>query len=160
MSVPLKKALPEWYELYHEHSWRTERTKRTDHDTINQICKSMLGEFPVNAITSDHIQKYLISEASALSKSSLKKRRNMLNMFFSQYRLNDNPVKRTELPTSIISKDTTDAYNDEEIARLTEVLSAEYNPAIHANTESSLRGFNTRKALSWSNNTGWTCSRS
>ena len=36
LSVPLKKALPALYELYHEHSWRTERTKRTDHDTINQ----------------------------------------------------------------------------------------------------------------------------
>ncbi|SFG57593.1 hypothetical protein [Oribacterium sp. WCC10] len=141
LSVPLKKALPAWYELYHEHSWRTERTKHTDHDTISQICKSILGEFPVNAITSDHIQKYLISETSTLSKSSLKKRRNMLNMFFSQYRLNDNPVKRTELPTSIISKETIDAYNDEEIARLTEVLSAVYNPAIHANSEHSLRGF-------------------
>ncbi len=71
LSVPLKKALYEWYELYHEHSWRTERTKHTDHDTINQICKSILAEFPVSAITSDHIQKYLISEASNLSKSSL-----------------------------------------------------------------------------------------
>ncbi|WP_036610628.1 hypothetical protein [Oribacterium sp. P6A1] len=103
LSTPLKKALPEWYALYHERSWRNERTKRTDHDTINQICKSMLAEFPVNAITSDHIQKYLISEASTLSKSSLKKRRNMLNMFFSQYRINDNPVMRTELPAWYVS---------------------------------------------------------
>lgn len=140
LSTPLKKALPEWYALYHERSWRNERTKRTDHDTINQICKSMLGEFPVNAITSDHIQKYFINEASILSKSSLKKRRNMLNMFFSQYRLNDNPVIRTELPASR-DTDTTAAYNDEEISRLTKVLSTEYNPAIRANTESSLRGF-------------------
>ncbi len=60
-SNPLKKALPEWYELYHERSWRNERTKRTDHDTIKQICKGMLGEFPVMLISSDHIQKYFMA---------------------------------------------------------------------------------------------------
>lgn len=139
--LPLKIALPKWYKLYHEQSWRNERTKFTDYDTINQICNSILGELPVNLINSDHIQKYLITEAKTHSKSSLKKRKCMLNMFFTQYRTNDNPIRKIELPTpEVKSKDLT-AYSDEDISKLTEILSLKYNPMIHRNTETSHRGY-------------------
>lgn len=139
--LPLKNALPKWYELYHECSWRNERTKRTDYDTINQICNSILGEIPVNVINSDHIQKYLITEARTHSKSSLKKRKCMLNMFFSQYRANDNPVSKIELPTPKITNQAPTAYSDEDISKLTQILSLKYNPKIHRNTETLHRGY-------------------
>ena len=42
LSAPLKKALPEWYALYHVRSWRNERTKRTDHDTEELINTKVL----------------------------------------------------------------------------------------------------------------------
>lgn len=134
-------AIKEWYETYKSHKGygsgkRSPRTLRTDCDTINQLVKEF-GDFRVCDLTAEVIQQYFNRLSSQLSKSSIKKRWNMLKMFFKYIYPagGNNPMLLCSpiYPEQEIGSEegTNDkcAYTDIEIERLTEELGQPYNPA-------------------------------
>lgn len=130
-----------WYQLYMVHSGREKRTVRTDYDTIEQLSKSPFSNTEVSVITSDEIQSYLVSLANmGLSQSTIKKRKNMLAMYFRYARPDDDPIRRCVIPKSDKMPEEKDAYSDEEIKKLTEQLRKPYNPSGRGIDRGSVHG--------------------
>lgn len=147
--VRLDKVLPEWYDMYKRHEVkggrpRSKRTIDTDEDTIKQIC-TVLGGNQVCDIESDTVQRYLLSLVNqGESNSTIKKRWNMLNMFFRHvYPDGGNPLARCKRPesaqkTSNLTIEDDDeptdklAYTDEAMVALAAELAKSYDVHVHS----------------------------
>ena len=115
---------------------------QTDEDTITQICV-VLGTKLVSDIDSDMIQQYMLELVQAnLADSTIRKRWNMLSMFFKHvYPDGGNPMSRCKRPQSTketytwaLDDDEDEptnkyAYTDTEMQRLEKELCKNYNPA-------------------------------
>lgn len=160
--IALSQALREWYCLYKKEEIgrggrpRSQRTVKTDMDTIEQINKK-LGCIKVGDINTDILQKYFkeLSDTNA-SQSTLNKRWNMLSMYFNHVCTDgNNPIKKCKKPNSIRNlKNWTDAndnvnikraYSDIEMTKLKNELSKPYN--VHSCWHSKERGYSVGKAL-------------
>lgn len=139
--IKFKKALPEWYELYKKSDGRNSKTISTDLDTINQLCNSSLGKVDLCDIGSDDIQKYLYSLVNH-SQSTIKKRWNMLQMFFRYWYpiSDDNVMLRCNRPKSLIIIEEKLALTDEEMERLTVQLRQPYSPEFRGAERGYLNG--------------------
>lgn len=161
--VKLANALPEWYDLYKRNEIgkggrpRSQRTVRTDLDTIKQLLSS-LGRYCISEIDSDMLQKYLIQLVeNGNSQSTINKRWHMLSMYFNHiYPAENNPMNRCKRPESTnqgclwsISDDDEPAdkkaYTDTEMQKLVLELSKPYNT--HSKWHTGDRGYSVGPAL-------------
>ena len=155
--IKLVDDLPAWYDTYKRHSRshgqpRSARTVQTDDDTINQIIM-VLGDLLVCDIDSDIIQRYLLRLVKqGVSQSTIKKRWNMLSMYFRHhYPDGGNPMARCAMPASNKQVRTVSihcdedessdkmAYTADEQTRLAAELSKLYN--VHSGWHTSDRGY-------------------
>lgn len=153
--IKLEVALTNWYDMYKRHEVvkgrpRSARTITTDVDTIKQIC-IVLGEKLVCDISSDVIQQYLLRLVrQGASDSTIRKRWNMLSMFFAhEYSDGGNPMARCTRPKSakkvqawtIDDDESTDklAYTSVEMKQLATELSKPYN--VHSKWHTTDRGY-------------------
>lgn len=156
--VKLSKDLLAWYDTYKRHSRsrgreRSARTIQTDEDTITQI-NAVLGNTLVCDITSDMLQKYFLRLVEdGLSQSTIKKRWNMLSMYFNhRYPDGGNPMSRCTMPQSVqkektisihVDDDDEDmdkmAYTTAEMMQLAAELAKPYN--VHSKWGSQDRGY-------------------
>lgn len=120
--VRISEMLPQWYSLFIETSKRELRTIRTDKDTIKGILRDPLARLTVAEVTSTDLQGYLVRlRDEGCSISTIKKRKNMLNMMFRHYRPNDNPMNQCRLPDvkqPASKEEALTAFTDEEIEKL------------------------------------------
>lgn len=146
--IQFKDYIWNWYNAYKRHEVgnggrsRSARTVQTDEDTITQICV-VLGTKLVSDIDSDMIQQYMLELVQAnLADSTIRKRWNMLSMFFKHvYPDGGNPMSRCKRPQSTketytwaLDDDEDEptnkyAYTDTEMQRLEKELCKNYNPA-------------------------------
>ncbi len=161
--IKLSEDIKTWYDAYKRHSRtggrpRSERTVQTDEDTLTQI-SMILGDNLVSDIDSDTLQQYflrLVKENK--SQSTIKKRWNMLAMYFC-YRYPDggNPMLRCTMPesqqkarTMAVNDDDSDntdvrAYTAQEQAALAEELLKPYNK--HSGWHTADRGYSAGRCL-------------
>lgn len=159
--VKLKKSMTDWYDLYKRYEVkngrpRSERTIKTDEDTMKQIF-SKLGEKQLCDIDSDMIQKYMLSLVSdGVSQSTIKKRWNMLSMFFEHENPGGkNPMLRCKCPESEKKKvdltaddimiDSKSAYTDAQMKLLANELSRPFD--LHCNGQHEEHGYAYGKLL-------------
>lgn len=151
--IKLRAALPDWYDKYKRNDGRNADTIRTDEDTIKQIVKE-LGNINVCDIDSDVVQEYINGVANDFADSTVKKRWNMLHMFFEHVYPDGtgNPMTRcvrtkskSESRTWKIDDDDDDeptdklSYTSKEMARLAAELAKPYN--VHSGWHTGDRGY-------------------
>jgi len=162
--VKLSKDLTDWYDAYKRHSRsggrpRSARTIQTDEDTIKQLNIS-LGDLLVCDIGNDTIQWYFLRLVQqGVSQSTIKKRWNMLFMYFRhKYPDNGNPMTRCIMPQSEAGFNTISVHDEDrdeptgklaytaiEQIRLAAELSKPYN--VHSGWHTADRGYSTGAPL-------------
>ena len=161
--VKLSDDLYDWYNSYKRYSRtggrpRSARTIQTDEDTIKQI-STALGGLLVCNIDSDTLQRYFLKLVQdGLSQSTIKKRWNMLKMYFRyKYPNGGNIMERCEMPQSEATISTVSinddddeptsklAYTSNEMKTLAEELSKPYDT--HSGWHTANRGYSAGNAL-------------